>query len=239
MTNLQYLVLGVILQSRSIAILHGFPNASDYGVLKHLLVKVATRLGASRSGLVIANSGLTKEINEKFLKINSDVVWNPSSKICDTALRNDVNLEINYKPSLIFVGRISEAKGFSRLATHVKENAHRYSQVTIGGPDPEHLTKQLRGLANVNIIGHIPHLDVRKHLEQSDIFVSLNFLEPYGLIYEKAVKAGCVVVCPVHCGYAETCTSERFVRVRSSMKEDVDSSMIKARAIINACKELT
>lgn len=233
-TNLWYLVFGVILKTRSIAILHGFPNASDYGVLKYFLVKIVTRLGTSSSGLVIANSGLTKEINEKFLKINSDVIWNPKTLICDTTSKDDITLEFSYKPNLIFVGRISEAKGFSRLAEHIRENAHFYSQITIIGPDPQHLTEQLKGLTNVNIMGHVPHSEVRKYLEESDIFVSLNFLEPYGLVYDEAAQAGCVVVCPVHCGYAETCTSESVVRVRSSMKKDIDVSMAKARSLTNA-----
>lgn len=230
-TNLAFLAMGLIFRSRAIAVLHGFPNRSDYSAFRFFITKLISKIGSSFSGLVIANSGLTKEINEKFLNTKSDVVWNPYQSNKDDKELTLEDGESAEKPSLIFVGRILKAKGFDRLASHLKKNLPRYSQITIIGPDVDGLTKQLEGLKNVDILGSIPHEQVKLALSKHDIFVSLNFLEPYGLVYQEAEEMGCIVVCPVHCGYAERTISQDIIKVSSSATSDIQFAMAEARAL--------
>lgn len=225
--NLQYLPWSIFFRNRSIVLIHGFPVRSKYRFLRYWKTVWATWLGCKFSGLVIANSGLTREINENFFSIPSDVVWNPN--ITSTRLIKCVSLSEEFKPSLLFAGRISLSKGFEKLISHIDALGSKYSKITIIGPDPQRLTKKLKKYANVSVIGSIAPSEVYSQMQAHDIFVSLNFLEPYGLVYQEAENAGCIVVCPFHTGFSEVSRSEQIVRILSSSEDDINFSMKLAR----------
>lgn len=236
--NLSTFWLSVLFGRKSIIVLHGFPNLKDYSLVRFIYTSFAIKVSSFFSKLVLSNSGLTKEINEKFFRIKSDFVWNPSLRQFRAAIEAKQATRDKAKPSIIFAGRISNSKGFDIFEAHVVNNSHKYSKITVVGPDKNNLTLKINRIENVHFWGAVSKSQLFDILSQNDIFISLNFLEPYGLIYEEAKKAGCIVVCPIHCGFAEINNNDnQIVKIISSSSIDIDMALISATNLWRSCQK--
>jgi glycosyltransferase involved in cell wall biosynthesis len=226
--SLNQLILSLFFPNNSIAILHGFPNPKDYSFLKYKIVSLVTYVTTKYCLFTIANSSLTKDINEKFFGITTNFIWNPLIGDVQDVYLDRVHQNFNNKPSLIFVGRISKAKGFDIVTDYIKANSEKYSSINIIGPDPNDMTIQLSKIQNVNIYGVLKHNDVLELLGKHDIFVSLNFLEPFGMVYLEALDAGCIIISPYHAGFSEHVDSPKVVTISDTSTYGIKAAFGKA-----------
>jgi colanic acid/amylovoran biosynthesis glycosyltransferase len=118
--------------------------------------------------------------------------------------------ENNIRKRLLFVGRLSAAKGLPILleSLAILKQLHPDILLTVvgDGPDREHLqqiTVQL-GLNNsVHYVGYKSQTEVREYFQQTDIFVMSSFAEGVPVVLMEAMASGVPVVATQIAGVSE------------------------------------
>ncbi|NRT70245.1 glycosyltransferase family 4 protein [Clostridium beijerinckii] len=138
---------------------------------------------------------LTKEDSRLYkekLNVNCDVIYNPLS------FHSEVKSKCNNK-SIIFVGRLVEAKGIDLLIeafsiVHQKKNDW-ILKIVGDGPDRKKVIKYIDKYNlkdNVILVGMSD--DVKQHYIESSIFVSSSRWEGFGLAITEAMECGLPVI---------------------------------------------
>ncbi len=111
---------------------------------------------------------------------------------------------------LLFVGRLAAAKGLPILLESLVslKRSHPEILLTVVGDGPdrvelEQTTVKLGLSANVNFVGYKSQAEVRKYLEQTDVFVLSSFAEGIPVVLMEAMAAGLPVVATQIAGISE------------------------------------
>lgn len=188
--------------------LHGFFLQSYYGPLKSILASTYQKWLIRRCDYVFANSYFTAMINKEFFGIKVDEVFQLG--VSNDFLRNSENCdEIAKIPnSILFAGRLVKAKGVEDLIKAVRflhEEDVSYALYIAGdGPEREYIEQFARenGL-NITLLGRLDLGEMIKWYKKTEVFVSLNPSEPFGIVFLEALICGCKIVCPITGGQVE------------------------------------
>jgi glycosyltransferase involved in cell wall biosynthesis len=111
---------------------------------------------------------------------------------------------------LLFVGRLEVVKGLPILleSLSILKQSHPNILLTVIGDGPdrkilEEMTKQMELTNNVKYVGYQSQTDVRKYIQQSDIFVMSSFAEGIPVVLMEAMAAGLPVVATQIAGISE------------------------------------
>jgi colanic acid/amylovoran biosynthesis glycosyltransferase len=111
---------------------------------------------------------------------------------------------------LLFVGRLAAAKGLPILLESLAtlKQAHPDILLTVVGDGPdrqklEQMTADLGLSKNVDFVGYQSQAEVRKHLQQTDVFVMSSFAEGIPVVLMEAMAAGVPVVATRIAGVSE------------------------------------
>ena len=187
---------------KCILMLHGFPNLQDYSLVRASVVVLSTKLASISSKYTISNSSLTKNINKKMFNVSSDFIWNPyllnntSEIIADKYV--PVKMTEGPKPKILYVGRVTKAKGISQTLETLSQLQDLFDEVVFVGPVEKDL--DLAVDFNLGLIGAVEPNDVEQYYIASDIFISINFYEPLGITYFEAEKYNLEIILPKFAG---------------------------------------
>jgi len=211
LSSLAYGVINLLYKrSKRVYYLHGFPTKA-YGYIKSKMVIVGSRLFSNHADMTVANSSLTKMINQEFYGLRVDHVINPgvSFSFLENLKQLKKNTGLNSTRSdVLYIGRLVRAKGLYQLVEAMRIVSSRFQDVKllIAGDGPER--NNLIGALEKNGVPYVylGILDQNQLLElylRSKVFVSLNSHEPFGITYLEAALAGCKIVCPVTGGHMD------------------------------------
>tara|TARA_Y100000389_G_scaffold31120_1_gene26343 strand:- start:15140 stop:16042 length:903 start_codon:yes stop_codon:yes gene_type:complete len=225
--NTKHGLLSIFFRKRTAYILHGFPTIADYGLLKFTIIALVHKISSYFSSHTISNSFLTYEVNYKFFKTKSNEIWNPEVH-ADKNITNEINYE-KKKPSLLFVGRLIKAKGVHLIARYLQGNYHKFSNIEFIGDGDNNLLSSLSELSNVKITNYLSNEVLNSKYSEHDIFISLNFFEPYGFVYQEALSNNMIVVLPRYSGIiGHVSMSDKVILVNSSQEEEITSAFNRA-----------
>lgn len=209
-TQLAYakLLFGVKTKATKIYFLHSYFKQSYYGKLKSVLAVIYQKMLLKKCDLIFSNSYFTEMINLDFFGIKSDAVFHVG--VTESYLKSvDENRDIGKrKYTAFFAGRFVPAKGVDKIIEAfqlLSEDGVDCELMIAGdGPEKERLTQQATaGKANIKFLGRIPQEEIVKKYLESDVFVSMDISEPYGIVFPEALLANCKIVCPYTGGQIE------------------------------------
>jgi glycosyltransferase involved in cell wall biosynthesis len=225
-------------RSKRVYYLHGFPT-KVYGYIKSKMVIEGSRLFSKHADITIANSSLTKMINQELYGLRVDYVVNPgvSFSFLENLKRLKTNTKLNSTRSdVLYVGRLVRAKGLYQLVEAMRIVSLRFQDVKLliagDGPERNNLIDTLKknGVPYV----YLGILDQNQLLElylHSKVFVSLNSHEPFGITYLEAALAGCKIVCPVtggHMDFSSKFPGQFYYVTNAERASDVAEAIIHA-----------
>lgn len=209
-TELAYARFLFGLKSNAIKIyfLHSYFKQSYYGKLKSILAVIYQKILLTQCDLVFSNSYFTEMINSDFFGIESNAVFHAG--VTEDYLKTiEANSGITKrKNTVFFAGRFVPAKGVDKIIEAFQilsqEGVDCELMVAGDGPEREKLLYQAQsGTANITFLGRVSQEEIVKKYLESDVFVSLDVSEPYGIVFPEALLANCKIVCPYTGGQVE------------------------------------
>lgn len=188
--------------------LHGFFTRSYYGVLKSILAPIYQKFLIRKADYVFANSDFTCMVNREFFGINVDKVFRLGVSEDFFEKTENISLDEKSKGTILYAGRLVSAKGVDKLIKAVEilnMKGVDYKLLIAGdGPDKDNLEKYViqKGL-KVDFLGMVDHSQISDLYRKSEIFVSLNPSEPFGITFAEALLSECKIVCPTTGGQVE------------------------------------
>lgn len=218
--------------------LHGFFKKSHYGSLKTLLAVIYQKFLIRRCDAVFANSFFTEVINRDLYGINADAVFHlgVTDRFYNIATR-DCPKDKKVR-SILFVGKLTKTKGIYKLiqaARRLSEKNVPYKLCIAGdGPEKVHIEKQVYeyNLA-VEFLDRLDQEELVRFYQESEIFVTLDPSEPFGIVFLEALLCGCKIVCPLTGGQVEYLSkfSESVAFVNSQSYDSIADGIEKMFAI--------
>lgn len=187
--------------------LHGFFNEAHYPRWKVLAGSAFQKLVCSRCDMVVANSAFTAQVNSVKWGIATDAVIAPG--VADEYIRPGAGARSGGAGKrVLYLGRLHEAKRVDALlrAFAVISRKLPGASLCVAGDGPH--ADRLKSLAHelgcrVDFSGRVQGDGARRLYARSDVFVSLNESEPFGITYCEALLSGCRIVCPAKGGQVE------------------------------------
>lgn len=218
-------LLTVKTKAIKIYFLHGFFKQNCYGKIKSELAVAYQKLLISRCDAVFSNSYFTEMVNNDFYGIKSNAVFHigVSDKFYQSALESR-NAE-KEKNSIFFAGRLSSIKGINILidAARILSSRSVSYNLYIAGDilKQDELQKRVNKYhLPVYFRGRLNQKGMVAQYSKSEIFVSLDPSEPFGIVFLEALLCRCKIVCPVTGGQIELLRkysdNVAFVDVRSA-----------------------
>jgi glycosyltransferase involved in cell wall biosynthesis len=201
--SLNFGLFNFINRKRSIYFLHGFPNLEDYGFFRFITLYFITKCSIYSSNLTFANSALTYSISKKIYNLNVSNCWKPSFQ----NFKEKVIIQKEKKKNIILVvGRIIKGK-------HIYEAIQAFCETKLDYTDWEFyivgpiIDNRIENLINtddrIKVKGVLIGEDLNQIYSQSKIFISLNPLEPLGLVYYEAMLYNLFIIAPILVGAFE------------------------------------
>ena len=219
---------------RKVYFLHGFFNFASYGAVKSLLAVCYQKWMCSYADEIVSNSYFTSALNYKFWKIKSDkVAWLGADSEYIHRVKQKKTIANANNGNVLFAGRLVKGKGVDTIinAFAQLENCAKKYTLVIAGDGPlrqelEDLTKS-KGV-NVRFLGKVEHSKMYELYSDSEVFISLNETEPFGITYVEALLSGCKIICPKTGGQVEfLCDyTDRVKFVDCNSMLDIKSSLI-------------
>ena len=180
--------------------LHGFFNFGHYGFVRGNLGVIFQKLFLKDCDLVLCNSNFTSFINNDMYNIKTDgVVPIGVSENFLMKVSNEKDLK-KAKGKITFVGRLVDVKNVDKIIESLKLVKNDFTFDIIGdGPEKEKLINLVNNSKikdKVNFCGRLNEKEVYSHLKETDIFISLNPSEPFGIVYAEAILTNCKIVAP-------------------------------------------
>lgn len=193
---------------KTVHYLHAFPSVKR-SKINNFFVNNVTKYICNKSDYVISNSGLTSVINSEIFNI-------PSNDIINVGLGYDFINKIydieqgsyeDSKKHILFVGRLVKEKNVDCIIKAFDYIKDKDVVLDIVGDGKE--KKILEGMAkgisdNIVFHGKVSPNEIPSYLKKSDVFVSLNPHEPYGIVYLEAMASNTSIVCPKTGGQMDT-----------------------------------
>lgn len=193
--------------TKKIYFLHGFFNQSYYGKIKAELAVLYQKSLIDQCDMVFANSQFTKMINEEFFGIKSNMVFHLGvSNTYYTLLSKATIKKVSH--TILYAGRLVSAKGIDLLieALKILKGKDIEYQVFIAGTGPEEpRIKEIAKESNlpISFLGRLSQENLLEYYIKSEVFVSLNPSEPFGIVFVEALLAQCKILCPITGGQIE------------------------------------
>ena len=180
--------------------LHGFFNFGHYGFIRGNLGVIYQKFFLKNCDLILCNSNFTSFINNDMYNIKSNgvVPIGVSDKFL-TKVRDEKKFK-RISGKITFVGRLVDVKNVDKIIESMKLVKNNFTFDIIGdGPEKEKLINLVNNSKikdKVNFCGRLNENEVYSHLKETDIFISLNPSEPFGIVYAEAMLTNCKIVAP-------------------------------------------
>ena len=188
--------------------LHGFFLQSYYGAIKSVFATSYQKMLIKKCDFVFANSYFTRMANKEFFKIKTDAVFHLG--VSQKFLRASDKIQgiERLQNSVFFAGRLVSVKGVEvivKAAHYLKQKNIPYTMYLAGdGPDKEKISKYIAAnQLNVTLLGRLNYEQMCEWYHKTEVFVSLNPSEPFGIVFPEALVSGCKIVCPLTGGQVE------------------------------------
>lgn len=174
-----------------IQVLHGFPCQIN-SKFKAWIVNNTAKYSKKYFDFVVTVSFLSYAINKKLNLIECDkVIYNGCNFIPNTSAENK---QIDF----IYIGRLFRDKGVEMIAdafVRLKNKDPKFNCVIAGYGELEHVFKQDKYTnSGVEFIGKLTQEQVHEKLSKSKFFISMNPLEPFGIVFNEALLCGCNII---------------------------------------------
>ena len=204
-------------------VLHGFPTRiSGMNVFKKVLM--SSRYTSKRFDKNVAVSHLSYWINNRVLGVKNDAV-----------IPNGIDIENKYTDDkrdidLIFTGRFVKAKNIEQTVNafvNLKQLDPKLKIVVCGyGPLHEVVeTKCKEG--DIEYVGSVSRDEVYSYLRRSKFFISLNPLEPFGLVFLEALLCGCNVISQSTAGYLSYLKNKDYCHIADGITDSELTAQVK------------
>jgi len=122
---------------------------------------------------------------------------------------------------VLFVGSVTVRKGIPYLLEAFGKVQHPHKRLRIVGPVPNESRSVLArfNLKDVELVGQMPHSEVRRYMSTSHVLVLPSIEDGFGMVMGQAMACGCPVISTDHTGGPDLYTHgvEGFiVPIRSS-----------------------
>lgn len=188
---------------RSIFVMHGFPAVGHQGIFRFFAVWFGCKVASLISGKTVSVSYLTSIVNRSILAISSDKVIHN----CINPVATKSHQRAARSKRVVFVGRVEAAKGVRQIIEGFLDFSRcnqNYSLVVVGDGSDLPSLKQDFGFDNIEYVGYIGDAgDLIDLYDSSEIFISLNDFEPFGLVFLEAMSCGLKIVAPSTGGQLE------------------------------------
>lgn len=211
--SLDYAVYLPLISARNkIYFLHGFFTLVAYSPLKTILAVAYQKFFLRYADYIIGNSKLTCFINREIYNINSQgtaCLGVSYDYLKQLALTQRIKKEKN---TILYAGRLVKAKHVFHIIKAIeilnKKYQNKFMLRIVGdGEQRSELEEYVRkNDLNVKFYGRVSQSDIVEFYKKSDMFISLNPAEPFGITFCEALLAGCKIICPDTGGQVEFLT---------------------------------
>lgn len=205
-------------QATYIQVLHGFACPVN-GRMKAWLTNSLLKRASKKFDHVVSVSELTYAINKKINLINSDKV-----------IINGVDLKPSLEPTereydFVYIGRLFKDKGIELICdsfVSLKKIKPEWKFAIAGYGEDEELFLPGGKYHNnsINFLGRLNGEEVSKLLSKSKFFISLNPLEPFGIVFSEAVVNGCNIITQSTSGCSETFIKKPYFHISNCNNVD-------------------
>jgi glycosyltransferase involved in cell wall biosynthesis len=186
---------------KTVQFIHGFPTYR-YKSYKRYLLNAALKKYRKHTDFFVSNSAFTTCINSEIYGIKCD-------KTIHIGLKEkfiDFEKHKSGKVNFLFAGRLVKEKNVDKICeifNFIAEFNEVANLTIVGdGPEKELLEKKYKS-EKIIFVGKKTREDTLEIFKKSDIFISLNPHEPFGLVYLEALLKKCKVICPNTGGQVE------------------------------------
>lgn len=189
----------IIKDVKKIYFIHGFFNWKHYSIVKSLLANYFQKKITKHSDLVLCNSSFTKTINEEIFNQHIDGVISLGVSSTFQNLFESNKIENKEKGSILFVGRLVDVKNVDKLIRSLKSLKNDYVLRIVGDGPELNTLKELALKYHINAIflGKLNQKEIFELYNKSEIFISLNPTEPFGIVFLEALLTKCKIICPL------------------------------------------
>lgn len=190
-------LFGRLLKKKSIVVAGGYDCANEpkinYGAFTNLKEKIPASFVLKNANVVLAVSNFTKE------KVLEKVKTRQATKV----VYNGVDIG-NFKPSqekkekmIVTIGQVTrqkiKLKGLDTFAkSSIKFPDHKF--VIIGHAEEQAVNELKKINPHLIFTGQIPHIEVVKWLQQSEVYCQLSYVESFGLGLAEAMSCSCIPI---------------------------------------------
>lgn len=219
--------LPIIKAHEKIYFLHGFFSLSAYSPLKTILAVTYQKFFLQYVDCIIGNSKFTCFINREIYRINPQGFVHLGVSY-DYLKKLNEKKEVYREPhSILFTGRLIEAKKVNNIIRAMKvlkntvNNSYVLRIVGDGDLKPWLVKYAKKNDLNVKFYNRVSQSEIVEFYKESQIFISLNPTEPFGITFCEALLAGCQIICPDTGGQVEFLSEyPRISRMISNLRPE-------------------
>lgn len=217
--------------------MHGFFNMSAYGYFGSTLRVGYQKLFIKSADSVLCNSTFTKLINEDMFAIHTDGVVSLGVSFDYIDLIKRLKTSDRVAKSLLYVGRLVKAKNVDKILDAMTNLDDGYVLNIVGdGPELKNLIHKAKVKnINVNFLGRLSADKIVEQYLKTEMFISLNTSEPFGITFLEAALAGCKIICPTTGGQNDIINKYREYIAYEPIY-DVENTLEIGRAIRHISK---
>lgn len=183
--------------SNCIYVLHGFENHKNYSFLKRILISINNKVFWRKAKKIVAVSDLTYIVND-LNGITADCI------IPNVARANFYFVPIHKekKKQILYCGRISRSKNIDIIIeSFLNTELTDYTLKIIGtGPSLDDYKEKYKH-DRILFLGEVKNIEqLIEEYDCSEVFISLNDHEPFGITYLEALLRKCKVIMPTTAG---------------------------------------
>lgn len=200
-----------------IQVLHGFPCPIN-GKFKSWSINKVAKYTKKYFDYVVTVSYLSYSINKKMNNI-----------ICDKVIHNGCALVPNKNLNeriydFVYVGRLFKDKEVGMIADafiKIKQNQPNLKVAIAGYGDMESLFKDgIYKDSGIDFLGKLTQIQVNDILSKSRFFVSMNPLEPFGIVFCEAAVNGCNIITQSSSGIVPLFFGKEYFHYSDSINSD-------------------
>ncbi|MGG1634058.1 glycosyltransferase family 4 protein [Paenibacillus sp. NRS-1760] len=187
--------------TKVIHFIHGFPTYR-YKIYKKWLLNTAFKQFRKYSDFFVSNSAFTSCINTEIYGIKCDKTIHIGLKEEFVDFEKPKNENLNF----LFVGRLVKEKNIDKVCEifNFISQFNGSTNLTIIGNGPEKEMLEMKySNEKIRFVGQKSREETLEFLEKTDIFISLNQHEPFGLVFLEALLKKCKIICPNTGGQVE------------------------------------
>ena len=209
-----------------VQVLHGFPCPIN-GRFKANLINHLIRKSYKHFDKVVAVSSLTYALNKK---INRIVCTNIIPNGCDISTETSTSNKRDY--DFVYVGRLFKDKEVKMIAESFIQAKRinpllRFAIAGYGEMEKLFLEGEFK-CEEIDFLGKLSQNEVSSLLSRSKFLVSMNSLEPFGIVFAEAIINGCNIVTQSTSGFAGFAIKEKYYHICDSISsEDLANNLCK------------